>query len=153
MAHFLKKNYLFFWRISITKMWQNSKTRNVTKLKNWNCDKTQKFKLWHNSKTENCYKSQKLQLWKNSKTQIVTKLKKSKGCLPEGFCTVRFPSSSIMGPPPITELVRYWDGTSSNQRPVGLQLCQKPLCTQQPFTETSKHWRGGLAACDWLGQI
>ena len=27
------------------------------------------------------------------------------GCLPEGFCTVRFPSSSIMGPPPITEMV------------------------------------------------
>ena len=32
-----------------------------------------------------------------------------------------------MRPPPITELVRYWDGTSSNQRPFGLQLCQKPL--------------------------
>ena len=30
-----------------------------------------------------------------------------KGCLPDGFCTVRFPSSSIMGPPPITELVQY----------------------------------------------
>ena len=66
-----------------------------------------------------------------------------KGCLPQGFCTVRFPSSSIMGPPPITELVWYWDGHSSNQRPVGLQLCQKPLWTQQPFPETFKHWRGG----------
>ena len=66
-----------------------------------------------------------------------------KGCLPEGFCTVRFPSSSIMGPSQITELVPYWDGTSFNQRSVGLQLCQKPLCTQQPFPETSKQWRGG----------
>ena len=66
-----------------------------------------------------------------------------KGCFLEDFCTVKFPSFSIMGPPPITELVQYWHGTSSNQRPVGLQLRQRPICTQRPFPGTSKHWRGG----------
>ena len=50
----------------------------MTKLKNSNCDKTQKLKLLQNSKTQNsnCDKTQKLKLFKNSKTQIMTKLKK-----------------------------------------------------------------------------
>ena len=39
--------------------------------------------------------------------------------------------TEYMGLTPITELVQYWDGTSSNQRPVCWQLYQKPLCTQQ----------------------
>ena len=47
-------------------MWQKSKTKNVTKLKNSNCNKTQELKLWQNSKT---------QLKKKKKTQIVTKFK------------------------------------------------------------------------------
>ena len=61
----------------------------VTKLKNWNGDKTQrtdvvtkKIKLWPTSKTQivtkpknsNCDKTQKRKLWQKSKTLIVTKL-------------------------------------------------------------------------------
>ena len=58
-------------------MWQNSMTKNVTKLKtnqiatkriSLNGDKTHKLELWQNSKTKAV---------KNSKTQIVTKLKNS----------------------------------------------------------------------------
>ena len=65
----------------------------MTTPRNSNCDKTQKLKLWPNSKTwivtkqnkiffltklENliCDKTQKLKLWQNSRTEIVTKLKK-----------------------------------------------------------------------------
>ena len=46
------------------------------KLKNSNCDKTQKLKLWLNSKTHIVIK---LELWWNSKTEIVIKLKTLKG--------------------------------------------------------------------------
>ena len=69
------------------------KTQIVVKLKNSNCDKTQKLKLWWNSKTQivinlkisNCEETQKLiglqnsklKLWVNSKTKNGTKLKKS----------------------------------------------------------------------------
>ena len=57
----------------------------MTKLKNSNCDKTQKLKFWQNSKTQIVTKLkkhffnkiQKLKLWQYSKTQIVTKLKNS----------------------------------------------------------------------------
>ena len=83
------------------KMWQNSKTWNVTKLKNSKCDKTQKLKMWQNSQTQNETKltkltnlkcDNKIKMWQNSKydnsktqnvkkttpkTQIVTKLKNS----------------------------------------------------------------------------
>ena len=46
-------------------MWQNSKcdnskTQNVTELKNPKYDKSQKLKIWQNSKT---------QMWQNSKTK------------------------------------------------------------------------------------
>ena len=59
------------------KLWQNSKilivtklkTQIVTKLKNWNCYKSQKL---------NCDKTQKLKMWPNYKTEIVTKLKKNR---------------------------------------------------------------------------
>ena len=65
------------------KLWQNSKTQIVkkknlktqivTKIKNSNCDKTQKLKLWQNSKTQiatklenlNCDKTKKSELWQN----------------------------------------------------------------------------------------
>ena len=69
----------------------------VTKLKNSNYDKSQKTKLWQNSKTQivskiktqntqnltklqnsNCDKTPKINLWQNRKTQIMTKLKNSK---------------------------------------------------------------------------
>ena len=74
-------------------------TQNLIYLKNSNCDHTEKFKLWWNSKTQivmklktqivmtlktsncdktlnsNCNKTQKLKFCQNSKTQIVTKLK------------------------------------------------------------------------------
>ena len=85
------------------KMWQNTKTQIVTKLKkNLNCDKTenlnfdktQTLKSWQNSttliltklKTTNCGKTNKnFKLWQNSKiiwwhnsnNPIVTQLKKS----------------------------------------------------------------------------
>ena len=61
---------------------ENSKTPNCnTKQQNWNCDETQKFKLWPNSKTQmmtklknaNCDKTQKPQLWQNLKTHVLTK--------------------------------------------------------------------------------
>ena len=38
------------------KMWQKSKTQNVTQLKNSLCDKTYQFKMWQNSKTQNVAK-------------------------------------------------------------------------------------------------
>ena len=51
-------------------MWWNSETSN--------CDEDQKLKLWQNSKTLTVIKLKtqmvtKLKLWQNSKTQIVTK--------------------------------------------------------------------------------
>ena len=49
------------------KMWQNSKTQIMTKLKKPYCDKTQKHKLWQNSAT---------QIVTKLKTQIVTKQKR-----------------------------------------------------------------------------
>ena len=57
----------------------------MTKLRYSNCDKTQKLKLWLNSKTQivtklknsNCDNAQTLKLWQNSKTQKMTKLKNS----------------------------------------------------------------------------
>ena len=48
------------------------------KLKNSNCDETNKLKAWWNLKTH-CDKTQKLKLWWNLKIQIVMKLKNS-GC-------------------------------------------------------------------------
>jgi hypothetical protein len=48
----------------------------VIKLKNSNCAETQKLKLWWNSKTQIVIKL-KLKWWQNSKSQIVTKLKNS----------------------------------------------------------------------------
>ena len=63
-------------------LWQNLKTQIVTNLKNSNWDKTQKLKLWQNSKCDQTKKSngdktQKNKLCQYSKTQIVTKLKNS----------------------------------------------------------------------------
>ena len=45
----------------------------VMKLKNSNCDESQKLKLWWNSKLKitNGDTTQRLKLWQNSKTQIV----------------------------------------------------------------------------------
>ena len=63
------------------KLWHDSKTQIVTKLKNSNYDKTKKnSKLWLNSKIQivtnlknsNCDKTIKKKLWQNSKTQIGT---------------------------------------------------------------------------------
>ena len=48
------------------KLWQNSKTQIVSKLKNYNCDRKRKKKI---------YRTHKLKSWQNPKTQIVTKLK------------------------------------------------------------------------------
>ena len=48
-------------------MWENSKTQNVTKLKNLKCDKTQKLK---------CDETYKLKNWQNIKTQNKTKCDK-----------------------------------------------------------------------------
>ena len=69
-------------------MWQNSKfynskTQNVTKFTNSNCDKTQKLKLWQISKTQ-IVKKIIFKLWElqhsnsdKTQTQTVTKLKNS----------------------------------------------------------------------------
>ena len=54
----------------------------MTKFKNSKLDKTQKLKIWPNSKTQNvtklknskCYKTPKLKMWQN-KIKIRTKLK------------------------------------------------------------------------------
>ena len=46
----------------------------MAKLKNSNCDKTQKHKLWQTQIVTNCDKTQKFKLWP---IQIVTKLKNS----------------------------------------------------------------------------
>ena len=53
-------------------MWLDPKNQIVTKLKNTNCDKTQQFKWWQNSKlnlwqlkNSNWDKTQKLKLWQN----------------------------------------------------------------------------------------
>ena len=66
------------------KLWCNSKTQIVMKLRNPNCDKalkkkkncdeTKKLKWWQNSNGD---KTQIIKLWQNSKTLIVTKLKNS----------------------------------------------------------------------------
>ena len=56
-------------------MLQDTKTESVTKLKNSKCDKTQKFKLWQNSKTCTARKKYNCDL-----TQIPSKLKKKKYC-------------------------------------------------------------------------
>ena len=58
-------------------MSQNSETENVTKLKNSKCGKTQKFKMWPNSKTQMGQHS-KILMWQNPKTKNVKKLKKIK---------------------------------------------------------------------------
>ena len=54
------------------KLWQNSKTQYLTKLKNSNCNKTWKLKQWKNqkksncdNKNSNCDKNQKLELQQN----------------------------------------------------------------------------------------
>ena len=54
----------------------------MTKLNNSNCDKTQKLKLWQNSKTQivtklknsNCYKTQNCKFWQNSNCDKTQKL-------------------------------------------------------------------------------
>ena len=64
-------------------MWQNSKTENVIKLKNWKCDqtqnskfdKTQKLKIWQNSDSK-YDKTQTQKSKKKSRTQNVTNIKK-----------------------------------------------------------------------------
>ena len=66
-------------------MWQNTKcdeSQNVTKLKNSKKDKTQKHRMWQNSKTQNltnsknskCDKTPKIKMWKKKN---VKKLKNS----------------------------------------------------------------------------
>ena len=52
-----------------------SQKLNFLQLKNSNCDKTQKLKLWPNSKTQIATKQKKV--WQNFKTQMVTKIKNS----------------------------------------------------------------------------
>ena len=62
------------------KLWPNSKTQLMSKLKKnniftklKNCDNCDKIK----KKNSNCDQTQKLKLWQNSNTQIVTELKNS----------------------------------------------------------------------------
>ena len=63
------------------KLWQNSKTQIVTKLKNSNCDKIQKILWWQNSNTQivtklqrpNCNITPKLKLSQTLKNYVVRK--------------------------------------------------------------------------------
>ena len=59
------------------KFWQNSKPQIVTKLKNSNCDKTQKLKLWQKPKTQIVIKIKSLNVNKNQIVVIVTSLSKN----------------------------------------------------------------------------
>ena len=59
------------WKL---KLWQNSRTQIVTKLKNWNWDQTQNFLICQNLKTQILTKLKKKIVTK-LKTQSVTKLK------------------------------------------------------------------------------
>ena len=59
------------WKLNV---WQNSRTQNVTELKNTKCGKTQKFKIWQ-FKNSKCNKTQKLEIWQNSKGDKTQQLK------------------------------------------------------------------------------
>ena len=75
------------------KMWQNSKTQNVTNSQKLKCDTTQKLKMWQNSKLQTvtkpknpkqnkrknskCDQTQKLKMLQNSKTKMWKKKKKN----------------------------------------------------------------------------
>ena len=96
----MKLNTLNCDKTQKLKLWENSKTQIVTKLKTEigtttkispknskfncdeteksNCDETQKLKLWSNSETQIVIKFLKTKLWWNSKILIVMKLKKLK---------------------------------------------------------------------------
>jgi hypothetical protein len=56
------------------KVWPITKILNATKFKNSNCDKTKKENC-DKTQNSNCDKTQKLKLQQNLRTQIVTKLK------------------------------------------------------------------------------
>ena len=56
------------------KLWQNSKTQVMTKFKNSKCDETQKQKLWQNLETQIVTKPKKIKLRYNTKTQVKTKI-------------------------------------------------------------------------------
>ena len=59
------------------KLWQNSKTQVMTKFKNSKCDETQKLKLWQNLETQIVTKPKKIKLRYNTKTQVKTKFLKN----------------------------------------------------------------------------
>ena len=59
------------------KLWWNSKTQILMKLKNSNCDETKKTQIVMKLKKSNCDETQQLKLRWNSKTQIMMKLKNS----------------------------------------------------------------------------
>ena len=75
-----------------------------------------------------------------------------KGCLPEGFCTVRFPlvfhngttTNHRAGP------ILRWDQLQSEASRF-TALPEAALYTTT-FCRDFKALKGGLAACDWLGQ-
>ena len=60
------------------KIWQNSITWNVRKLKQPKCEKTKNSKRDKTKKNSKCDKTKNLKLWQHWKTQNVTKLKNSK---------------------------------------------------------------------------
>ena len=101
-------------------MWKISKTKNITKLKNYKYYKTQKLKKMTKPKKKsecdktknqivikliwlNCDKTQKLKLWQNSETKIGRKkLKKSNGYKPQKLKTQ------------IVTKLKTWIGTKFN---------------------------------------
>ena len=75
-----------------------------------------------------------------------------KGLPPGRILYSKTPSSSVMGPPAITELAQYWDEPSSNQRPVGLQpFCSLPEAAlyTTTFSRDFQALKGRLS-CLWL---
>ena len=69
------------WQNFKTKLWQNFKSLNEMKTKKFNYNKSQKLKLWQNSKPhiakKNYDKTQAIKVWQNLTTQIVTTLNNS----------------------------------------------------------------------------
>ena len=70
-----KLKNLNFDKTQKLKLWQNSKSQIVTKLKNLNFDKTRKPENSNCDTTKIVTKLKKIKLGQNAKTQIVTKLK------------------------------------------------------------------------------
>ena len=109
-------------------MWQNSKSQIVTKLKNSNCDRTQKLKLWPNSK---------LKLGKNPNTQIVQKVKNANGDKTQKVKLCKFFKTLTTlkySNRDKTQKLKLWPNSK-------LKLWQNSYCDKTPIVTKLKMWR------------